>query len=143
MKNFRNVLASIMLCSSVSVMADTGVFVGVVYDFGSGTRASSGLGLSAKVVSDDEEDKAVGAVGLSYFPQAANKLGVDVSIGYTFDNGLVTLGYDILNKQPQMGLGYMDTDDGSTSSPAPAPVDEGDGGGDGDGGVYGDGIGLN
>ncbi len=131
MKNFRNVLASIMLCSSVSVMADTGVFVGVVYDFGSGSHASSGLGLSAKVVSDDEEDKAVGAVGLSYFPRAANKLGVDVSIGYTFDNGLVTLGYDILNKQPQMGLGYMDTDDGSTSSPA--PVDEGGDGGDGEG----------
>ena len=83
------------------------------------------------MVSDDEEDKAVGAIGLSYFPQAANKLGVDVSVGYTFDDGLVTLGYDILNKQPQIGLGYMDTEEKEKKKAAPADPPPADNNGDG------------
>jgi len=107
------ILASVFLSAglgaSSSVMADAGVFVGVVYDFGS----KSDVGFSVKLVSDDETDKAVGAIGVSYFPASANKLGADISIGYAFDdvldNALVTVGYDIFNKKPQVGLGYMDT----------------------------------
>ena len=130
MKNYRTLLASLLLCSSASVMADTGVFIGVVYDFG-GSNAKQGLGFSAKLVSDDEPDKAVGAIGISYFPQAASKLGADVSVGYTFDNGLVTLGYDLFNKQPQIGLGYMDTEEEKKAPPVIVPPPSGDGGGDG------------
>jgi len=98
------VLAS-LLTISASVMADTGVFVGIVYDFG----PKSDLGFSAKLVSDDEEDQLVGTLGFSYFPTASYKLGADIGLGYTYKNGLVTAGYDVFNKKPQFGIGYMDT----------------------------------
>ncbi len=130
MKNYRTLLASLLLCSSASVMADTGVFIGVVYDFG-GSNAKQGLGLSAKLVSSDEPDKVVGAIGFSYFPQATNKLGADISVGHTFDNGLVTLGYDVFNKQPQIGLGYMDTEEKEKKKAAPADPPPADNNGDG------------
>jgi len=107
MKTYRTFLASLLFCSSASVMADTGVFVGVVYDFGNKPE----FGFSAKLVSNDEADKAVGVIGLSYFPAAEYKLGADIGIGYTFDNGLVTAGYDVFNKKPQLGLGYMKTEE--------------------------------
>ncbi len=107
MKTYRTLLASLLFCSSASVMADTGVFVGVVYDFGQ----KSDLGFSAKLVSNDKEDKVVGTLGLSYFPTATYKLGADIGLGYTYKNGLVTGSYDIFNKKPQIGIGYMDTKD--------------------------------
>ena len=107
MKTYRTLLVSLLFCSSTSVMADAGVFVGVVYDFG----AKPEVGFSAKLVSDDKSDRVVGAIGLSYFPAAEYKLGADVSVGYTFDNGVVTAGYDVFNKKPQVGLGYMKTED--------------------------------
>ncbi len=109
----RTFIASMMLSTSLfastSVMADAGVFVGIVYDFG----PKPDIGLSLKVVSDDETGKAVGALGVSYFPKSANRLGADISIGYTlddvFDDSVITVGYDIFNKKPQVGIGYMDT----------------------------------
>jgi hypothetical protein len=115
-------LAAIFLSSSISVSADTGVFVGVVYDFGS----NAGPGLSVKLVSDDEDDKAVAAIGVSYFPRGARRIGVDVSAGYTFDNGLVTAGYDFVNGVPQIGIGYMDTDNGTAAAPVATPTVETD-----------------
>ncbi len=117
MKTYQALLASLLLGSSISAMADTGVFVGVVYDFGS----NAGPGLSVKLVSDDEEDKAVAAIGVSYFPSSARRIGVDLSAGYTFNNGLVTAGYDFVNRAPQFGLGYMDTRNGA-AAPAPASI---------------------
>lgn len=139
MKNYRTLLASLLLFSSVTVMADSGVFIGVVYDFG-GTNVKSGFGFSAKLVSNDETDKGIYALGLSYFPQSANKLGADVSVGYTFDNSLLTVGYDIFNRKPQMGLGYMDTDNGKKDAPVsmPPPPTAGEGEGEGEGGGEGD-----
>ena len=121
MKVNRIVLVSLLLCSSVSVVADVGVFAGVVYNFGSGSQASK-LGFSVKVLSDDEEDKAVVAAGLSYFPQGgANKIGADISVGYLFDNAVVTGGYDFLNSQPQVGIGFADTDSGNSAAPVSEP----------------------
>jgi len=98
---------STSLIINTPARADAGVFVGIVYNFG----PKSDLGFSAKLVSDDAEDKVVGALGVSYFPAATYKLGADIGLGYTFENGLVTAGYDIFNKKPQFGLGYMDTQD--------------------------------
>ena len=117
MKISRTIYASILLSASVfastPVIADAGVFVGIVYDFGSGSASQSDLGISLKVVSDDKTGKAVGALGVSYFPTSVNRLGADISIGYTlddvFDDSVITVGYDIFNKKPQVGIGYMDT----------------------------------
>jgi hypothetical protein len=115
MKTYHKIMASLLLGTSVSLMADTGVFIGVVYDFGS----NAGPGLSAKLVSNDEDDKLVATIGISFFPSATRRVGVDISAGYTFNNGLVTAGYDFINGAPQFGLGYMNTDNGTV---APAPV---------------------
>lgn len=96
-----------LLSISTPTMADTGVFIGVVYDFG----GKSNIGFSAKLVSNDEEDKVVGTLGLSYFPTSTAKLGADIGLGYTYKNGLVTGSYDLFNQKPQFGIGYMDTQD--------------------------------
>jgi hypothetical protein len=106
---FASMMLSTSLFASTSVMADAGVFVGVVYEFG----PKPDIGLSLKVVSDDKTDKAVGALGVSYFPSSTHKLGADISVGYTLDDVLddsvITVGYDIFKKKPQVGIGYMDT----------------------------------
>lgn len=109
-------------------------FVGISYIFGT---SPSDFGLTIKLLSDDDENTGVLGAGVSYYPFSdARKFGVDVGVGYLFKNSAVTLGWDFLQKKPQLGFGYIDTeDDSSTPVPPTAPsVPEGGGGG-GEGGA--------
>jgi len=94
-----------LLSISASAVADTGVSFGFVYDFG----AKPQLGFSAKLISKDVEEQFVGALGVSYFPTATYKLGADIGVGFTLKNSVITAGYDVFKKKPQVGLGYMKT----------------------------------
>jgi len=116
MKKSSSVLAMLLLLSSSFVMADAGIFAGVVYNFG----AKSNFGISLKVLSTDEEDKGAIGAGVSYYPgNDSNKFGMDLSAGYVFKNGAVTLGWDFLQSQSQLGLGFVDTDDDDNDPAAP------------------------
>lgn len=122
------ILTALLLSISLQGHADVGAFFGISCTFGE----MKDIGLTVKVLSDDEEDKFVAAAGVSFYPMSDDlKFGVDISGGYLFKNVAATIGWDILQRKPQLSLGYVDTDDGSsgastTSSPAapssPPPV---------------------
>jgi hypothetical protein len=88
--------------------ADPGVMVGVAYNFGH-TFGVEGLGLTAKVTSSDRAHHFVAGGGVSFFPFAGNKFGIDGDVGYNFDNGAVMAGFDVLNLDPQVSGGWADT----------------------------------
>lgn len=88
------------------VLADPTVMVGLALNFGGGKDPA--VGVTAKVLSADRADEVVGAAGLSYFFQDGGYLGADIGLGYTFDNGAVTLGYDFLNRRPQLSAGWAE-----------------------------------
>jgi len=82
--------------------------VGIAFNFG-GQISKESLGLTVKVLSSDRQDRFVAAAGVTYFPWAPNKLGLDVSGGYNFEKVTALVGYDLLNKKPQASLGYTNT----------------------------------
>jgi len=104
MKN--TLFAAALMAASANVIADPAAFVGFTYDLG----GNKGFGLTAKVVSSDEENKNVGAVGFNYYLDAPEAFGVDVGVGRNFDNSGLILGYDVLNKVPTVSGGWVDTE---------------------------------
>jgi hypothetical protein len=107
----RSTLACAFLIASSSVIADPGFLVGVSYNFG------GQVGITMKVLSTSREDRPALAAGISYFP-TTKKLGVDASAGYVFSHSAITAGWDFLNSNPQIGLGYVNTH-GRRSGAAP------------------------
>jgi hypothetical protein len=104
----RALIASLLLVGATSTQADPGVFFGVTYAFG---HSNAGLGLSLKVLSTNEQDHFVVGAGVSYYPlMKDNKFGVDVGVGYVFEDVAVTVGWDFMHS-PQIGIGYVDTED--------------------------------
>lgn len=110
-----------------TIQADPAAFVGISYSFG-----GPGVGISVKVLSDDEEDQAVAALGATYYPMAVNKFGIDLSAGYAFDDAAVLVGWDFLQKSVQVSAGWADIED-DKSKPAHVSAPSGGGGGGGPG----------
>ena len=82
--------------------------VGIAFNFG-GKISKESLGLTVKILSSDRQDRFVAAAGVTYFPWAPNKFGLDIGGGYNFDKVTALVGYDLLNKKPQASLGYTNT----------------------------------
>jgi hypothetical protein len=119
------VIITFLLVASFA-QADPSAFFGVTYNFGA---PLTDLGLSVKLLSDDEEDKGVVDVGVSYSPFAKEgKFGLDAGAGYLFKNGAVTFGWDFLNMKPQVGVGYVNTaedkQENKPSAPEPPPLSD-------------------
>ena len=103
-RNSTIALALLVACGAAQ--ADPGVLVGVSYNFG------GSVGVTLKVLSSDQRDKAVAAAGVSYFPfTSGRQWGVDVGGGYNFRNGGATVGWDFANRRVQGAVGYVDTRD--------------------------------
>lgn len=98
----KTVFALALASAATFAHADPGVMIGVNYSF------SAGLGFSVKVLSSDRENRTVATLGTSYYPRS-NNFGVDVGVGRTFENGVATVGWDVINSEPQFSLGYVDT----------------------------------
>lgn len=104
------------------VHAEPAVMIGISHNFGGAT------GVTFKLLSTRERNQAALAAGITYFPGASGSAwGADVGVGYTFRHGAVTLGYDWLNEQIQLGLGAANTKARNvvvepTPAPAPEPV---------------------
>ena len=82
--------------------------VGIAFNFG-GKISKESLGLTVKILSSDRQDRFVAAAGVTYFPWAPNKFGLDIGGGYNFEKVTALVGYDLLNKKPQASLGYTNT----------------------------------
>ena len=120
------ITATCLLATGSAAMAGPMLMLGISHNFGGST------GLTLKVLSTNREHKAAVAAGITYFPKAEGRpWGADVGVGYNLRNAAVTIGYDWLNKQWQVGAGAANTrrsdDDAANIPPPPAgPVDDGD-----------------
>ncbi len=104
MKSLASTTALAMLLMACPTYADPTVMVGISMNFGGGEKPA--LGLTGKVLSSDRADEVVGVAGATYFFDGY--WGLDAGVGYTFDDGAVTLTYDFLNKRPQLSAGWAD-----------------------------------
>jgi len=113
----KSIILGALVAFSVPARADVGAMVGVGYTFG-----DAGPALTIKALSNDKKDEAVGALGLSYYPLSQNKFGVDVGVGYQFNNSALILSWDLLQKSPQVSAGWANTrSDNAASDPPPPP----------------------
>jgi hypothetical protein len=118
MKKLFATTAILSLLATNAALADPAIMMGLSVNFGGGGELAPGL--TAKVLSSDEQDQAVAAAGVSYFPGAANPLGFDISAGYNFNEGTALIGYDLLHTQFQASAGWVNTQD---EEPMPEPSD--------------------
>jgi hypothetical protein len=104
MKSLASSTALLTLFLSCPAFADPTVMVGISLNFGGGEKPA--WGVTGKILSSDRPDEVVGAAGTTYFFDGY--WGLDAGIGYTFDDGAVTLTYDFLNSRPQISAGWAD-----------------------------------
>lgn len=114
-------VAAILSIFAAGAQADTGVMIGVAYNF-SGQASLNNLGFTAKILTSDKEDKWVAALGATLYPWSAQMFGVDVSGGYNFEDSAVLIGYDFLKGAPQISGGWANTDDGSNPPPQDSDI---------------------
>jgi hypothetical protein len=90
---------------SAVAFAKPAFFGGITYKFGSGLENA---GITTKVISDNKDKKVVIGAGATYYPWAkSNKqFGLDVSAGYNLKNTTVMAGWDFLQNQPSVSLGF-------------------------------------
>jgi len=104
-------------CASFSILsANPAVLGGITFNFGgNGGDALQGAGATVKVLSSGEDKKPVVGAGFSYYPWAdkSKQFGLDVSAGYNMKNTAIMGGWDFIQKQPTVSLGYNKSISGS------------------------------
>ena len=119
----RYTVAAGLLASCTWAQADPGFMVGISYNFG------GSVGVTAKILSTNRQEKAVAALGVSYlFGDSSKKFGVDLGAGYNFKHDVTaTVGWDFLNSQVQTAVGVSSTKKKKHSSDAPPTNPSGSG----------------
>ncbi len=118
-------LATTIGLGATAASADPAAYLGATLRFGGNTGAD--LGLTAKILSTNREDKFAVAAGISWYPWSHEAFGADASLGYVFDDAAVLGGYDFVTGSPVLSAGWLNTKDKSRSRPA-APPPSSDGG---------------
>lgn len=115
--SLRAALFAVLLGSAGAASAAPGGMVGLVYDFG------RSVGVTIKLLSSNHRHRAVGEIGVSYFPfSRTGRFGLDVGGGYNLTKSSVTVGWDFLGRTVQIGAGYVNTvEDHAAAAPPPAP----------------------
>lgn len=97
--------------AAVPAFADPTIVLGLTFTFGG--SQSGQLGISGRILSDNQRDEWVGAIGGTYYP-GTQEFGFDAGIGYNWDNHPITLTYDFVNQGVQVGLGWADLEEDET-----------------------------
>ena len=106
MKNLK--LFSLAIVFTTVLSANPAVMGGITYNFGGSGNSAEGAGATVKVLSSGADKKPVVAAGFSYYPWAkeSKKFGLDLSAGYNIKNSAVMGGWDFIQNQPTVSLGY-------------------------------------
>ena len=105
MKKLLTTTAMVGCLSTAPAFADTTAMIGLSWTFG-GSQAGQ-IGISGRILGSNKRDDWVGALGGTYFP-GTKTFGVDIGIGYNWENKSFTLTRDLLNDNWQVGLGWAD-----------------------------------
>ena len=84
------------------------LMLGLTYRFG-GSNPKDNLGLTAKLLSSNEANNLVVGGGMSVYPTAKEKVGIDIGIGINGTNVTAIAGYDLLARTPQISAGWAHT----------------------------------
>lgn len=96
-----------MLYASQAFAGSPTVMLGLAFDFGANPKEN--VGVTAKVISNNDPDHFIVGAGGTYFPFAKEQFGADLSAGYVTDHAAVTAGYDFLRWTPQISAGWVPT----------------------------------
>ena len=113
----RNILVSTCvaaLLGPTSLLADPTYMVGGGFSFGGNQPPQ--FALTAKVLSDNQEEEAVFGAGVNYY-FGTGAFGADLSAGYLMNNSALMVGYDFLQNVPVFSYGYAETDDVASEAP--------------------------
>ncbi len=90
--------------------AESGVFLGLSMQLG-GNISARDIGVTAKVVSSNREDRAVLGGGINVYPfgSGPTRVGIDVGAGYQGSRFGAMVGYDLLLGRPTLNAGYVNT----------------------------------
>lgn len=119
------ILASALVLATSTGHADVGAFVGISYVFG----PHSGLGISLMATSSREQNRWIGAAGVSFYPfSTGRKFGITIGAGYQGKNAAGLMNIDVLQRAPALSLGYVNTQNKhqdtlvTPETPTPTPV---------------------
>jgi hypothetical protein len=99
------------------VFDNPGVMVGLAFKFGGASPSTKDVGVTAKILSNRNEETFVLGAGVTVYPMDPKSFGLDISAGYNFDNVTVMGGFDVLQRMPQVSIGWSNTDDTSAITP--------------------------
>ena len=90
--------------------AEGGVFLGLSLPLG-GAITARDIGLTAKFVSTNREDRAVLGGGINVYPfgTGPTRVGVDIGAGYQGSGVGALVGYDLLMGRPTLNAGHVNT----------------------------------
>jgi hypothetical protein len=114
---------------SEDLFDDPGVSVGVAFALGGPSASDGDVGLTAKVLSNRHENNPVLGAGVTFYPWAEQKLGLDAGVGYNFSHVTPMVGYDFLQRKVQLSTGWSNTKQSKEPSGPQACVQDLDCGG--------------
>lgn len=90
----------------VMANAEAGFFAGITYLMGN----RPAMGFTVKALNTRVEDRGVVGLGMSYYPtRTGDPFGIDFSAGYQNDNAAGLVGFDFINNNFNVSVGYTDT----------------------------------
>ena len=107
--------------NSHDVFDNPGVMVGLAFKFGGAAPSTKDIGITAKILSNRNEDTFVLGAGVTFYPMEPQSFGLDISAGYNFDNATIMGGFDFLQKTPQLSIGWSNTDKDDPTVITPLP----------------------
>lgn len=97
----KSIAVCVTLLFSQPASTDDGIFLGINLTY------FGDVGITAKVLSGDQNDELVFATGLSYYPFSVIKFGYDFGIGKTTNGIAGVWGVDIPHDAAYFSAGYL------------------------------------
>jgi hypothetical protein len=88
-------------------LADVNLMLGGTVTFGA--NRGTELGVSLRLLENDQADESTLGAGITYYPQSAN-IGIDVFAGYLMDHSVFGFGYDFVQAAPIVSFGFANTE---------------------------------
>ena len=95
--------------STVVIDPDPSLFLGLTWTFGARKNTDGKPGITLKILSTNEKDKAAAIAGVTW--NFDGSWGCDVGVAYNDDSLTVGFSYDICQRNPQFAIGGTDDPD--------------------------------
>ena len=102
-----SLVSALVLYAGQAFAGSPTVMLGLSFNFGANPKEN--IGLTAKIISNNDPNHFIVGAGGTYFPFASTQFGADLSAGYLLDNSAVMAGYDVLRSTPQISAGWVPT----------------------------------